>query len=72
MALTQRGRAWYDGAAGGRDGGWALPQATGQEEETMVQTAIRLTTKVLPGKRIEVTAPELVEGDDVEGARVVG
>ncbi len=32
----------------------------------MTQTAIRLMTKVLPGKRIEVTAPELVEGGDVE------
>ena len=32
----------------------------------MTQTAIRLTTKVLPGKRIEFSAPELIEGEDVE------
>jgi len=32
----------------------------------MTQTAIRLTTRVLPGKRIQVTAPELAEGEDVE------
>lgn len=32
----------------------------------MTQAAIRLTAKVLPGKRIEFTAPELVEGQDVE------
>jgi hypothetical protein len=32
----------------------------------MTQTAIRLKTKVLPGKRIEFTAPELTEGAEVE------
>lgn len=32
----------------------------------MVQTAIRTKTRVLPGKRIEVTAQELDEGEDVE------
>ncbi len=32
----------------------------------MVQTAIRMKTRVLPGKRIEVVAPELAEGDNVE------
>ena len=32
----------------------------------MTQTAIKLTAHVLPGKRLEVYAPELVEGTDVE------
>ena len=32
----------------------------------MTQTAIRLNTIVLPGKRIEVSAPELTENDRVE------
>lgn len=32
----------------------------------MTETAIRLRTRVLPGKRIEITAPELNEGEDVE------
>lgn len=32
----------------------------------MAQTAIRLTTRVLPGKRIEITAPELPESGTVE------
>ena len=32
----------------------------------MTTTAIKLTTRVLPGKRIEFTAPELVEGANVE------
>jgi hypothetical protein len=32
----------------------------------MTQAALKLTTRVLPGKRIEVTAPELTEGDEVE------
>jgi hypothetical protein len=32
----------------------------------MVQTAIRMKTRVLPGKRIEVTAPELPDEGDVE------
>ncbi len=32
----------------------------------MTQTAIRLTTRVLPGKRVEFTAPELTEGVDVD------
>ena len=31
-----------------------------------MQTAMRLQTTVLPGGRIEVTAPELPEGDQVE------
>lgn len=32
----------------------------------MSQIAIRMKTKVLRGKRIEVTSPELTEGDEVE------
>lgn len=32
----------------------------------MTQTAIRLTTRVLSGKRVEFTAPELNEGEEVE------
>ena len=32
----------------------------------MTQTAIRLTATVLPGKRVEFTAPELTEGENVE------
>ena len=32
----------------------------------MPQTAIRLKTRVLPGHRIEVVAPEFAEGDDIE------
>lgn len=32
----------------------------------MSQTAIRLKTRVLPGHRIEVTAPELIEGEHIE------
>lgn len=32
----------------------------------MAQTAVQLTTKVLPGHRIEVAAPELPEGADVD------
>ena len=32
----------------------------------MSQTAIRLRSKVLPGKRVEFTAPELTEDSDVE------
>ena len=32
----------------------------------MTQTALRLKTKVLPGHRIEVVAPELKEGQDIE------
>ena len=31
-----------------------------------MQSALKLTTRVLPGKRVEFTAPELVEGEDVE------
>ncbi len=31
-----------------------------------MQSALKLTTRVLPGKRIEVYAPELTEGEDVE------
>lgn len=31
-----------------------------------MQAALKLTARVLPGKRIEVTAPELTEGEDVE------
>jgi len=31
-----------------------------------MQPALHMTTKVLPGKRIEITAPELNEGDLVE------
>jgi hypothetical protein len=32
----------------------------------MTQTAIRMKTRVLSDKRIEITVPELKEGDDVE------
>ncbi len=32
----------------------------------MIQTAIRMKTHVLPGKRLEVTAPELPETGEVE------
>ena len=32
----------------------------------MTQTAIRMKTHVLPGKRLEVTAPELPETGEVE------
>ncbi len=32
----------------------------------MTQTALRLKTRVLPGKRVEFTAPELTEGEEVE------
>ncbi len=31
-----------------------------------MQAAIKLTARVLPGKRIEFTAPELPEGEEVE------
>ena len=31
-----------------------------------MQAAIKLTARVLPGKRIEFTSPELTEGEDVE------
>ncbi|MCX6358370.1 MAG: hypothetical protein NT029_01060 [Armatimonadetes bacterium] len=31
-----------------------------------MQTALRLSTPVLPGKRIELSAPDLREGDTVE------
>ena len=31
-----------------------------------MRTAIRIETKVLPGKRIEISAPELPEGATVE------
>ena len=31
-----------------------------------MQAALKMKTRVLPGKRVEVTAPELVEGEDVE------
>lgn len=34
--------------------------------QTMTQTALRLKTKTLAGKRIEVTVPELNEGEEVE------
>src|SRR5579862_9164573 len=39
---------------------------SGGRKNTMTQTAIRLKTRVLPGKRIEFTAPELTEGAEVE------
>ena len=32
----------------------------------MTQAAIRLKTRVLPGNRIEVSAPEFTEGEEVE------
>jgi hypothetical protein len=31
-----------------------------------MQSALKVRTRVLPGKRVEVTAPELLEGEDVE------
>lgn len=31
-----------------------------------MEAALRVTTKVLPGNKIEITAPELKEGDAVE------
>ena len=31
-----------------------------------MQSALKLTARVLPGKRVEFTAPELTEGEDVE------
>ena len=31
-----------------------------------MRAPIRLTTRVLPGKRIELTAPELLEGEEVD------
>jgi hypothetical protein len=31
-----------------------------------MQSALKLTTRVLPGKRIEFVAPELHEGDEVD------
>jgi hypothetical protein len=36
-----------------------------QKENTM-QAALKLKTRVLPGKRIEVTSPELTENSEVE------
>jgi hypothetical protein len=32
----------------------------------MTQAAIRLKTRVLPGNRIEVSAPELIVGEEVD------
>ena len=32
----------------------------------MTQTALRINARVLPGRRIEFTAPELTEGENVE------
>ena len=34
--------------------------------EVIIQTSLRVLTKVLAGNRIEVRAPELTEGQDVE------
>ncbi len=31
-----------------------------------MQAALRVTTRVLPGNRVEIVAPELIEGDSVE------
>ena len=31
-----------------------------------MQTAIKYYTRVLPGKRIEFTSPDLVEGEEIE------
>ncbi len=31
-----------------------------------MQSALRVTTRVLPGNRVEIVAPELTEGDAVE------
>jgi hypothetical protein len=36
------------------------------QEKNAMQTALRLQTTVLPGRRIEVTDPELPEGSKVE------
>lgn len=32
----------------------------------IMQSAMKLTTTVLPGRRIEFSAPELIEGEEVE------
>ncbi len=31
-----------------------------------MQTALKLTARVLPGKRVEFTSPELTEGEEIE------
>jgi len=31
-----------------------------------MQSALKVKTRVLPGKRVEVCSPELIEGEDVE------
>ncbi len=31
-----------------------------------MQTALRVSARVLPGRRLEIAAPELIEGEDVE------
>jgi hypothetical protein len=31
-----------------------------------MQAALKVMTRVLPGKRVEFTAPELIEGEDLE------
>ena len=31
-----------------------------------MQTALRVSARVLPGRRLEIAAPELTEGEDVE------
>ncbi len=36
------------------------------DEPMITQTALRLKTKILSGKRLKVTVPELNEGDEVE------
>lgn len=37
-----------------------------KQKDGMMQTALRITTYVLPRHRIEITAPELAEGAAVE------
>jgi hypothetical protein len=35
-------------------------------EDTVMESAMHIKTKVLPGKKIEVTSPSLTEGEQVE------
>jgi hypothetical protein len=37
-----------------------------EKEEIFMQSALRMETTVLPGHRVEITAPELPEGAKVE------
>ena len=47
--------------------GRKLPAALNNNgKATIMQSTLKLTTRGLPGKRIEVYTPELTEGEDVE------